>query len=117
MCMQVMYSEFLTLVHSGNVKAAGIDDSTDKIYFTMRGHSLEQAAPETAAPMIATTSAAADSGEFSEVLPNKKLAQFGHQVHGSVDNIFCFLVFDQDIIIAVATHNQVIQNSRCNHTR
>lgn len=64
---QVMYSEFLTLVHSGNVQAAGIDDSTDKIYFTMKGHSSEQASTSTeaaaVAPVAATTLAAADSGE------------------------------------------------------
>ena len=57
-----MYSEFLTLVHSGNVKAAGIDDSTDKIYFTMKGHSSEQTSVEATARVATTTPAAADSG-------------------------------------------------------
>lgn len=42
--VQVAYSEFLSLVHSGNVEKAGIDDSADKIYFSLSGHSSQQAA-------------------------------------------------------------------------
>lgn len=73
------YSEFLTLVHSGNVKTAGIDDSADKIYFNLNGHSSQQAAEaapaEAAAPAAATASSLApasasaveaSSGEFDD---------------------------------------------------
>ena len=41
-----MYSEFVTLVHSGNVHTAGIDDQADKIYFSLNGHSSQQAAEQ-----------------------------------------------------------------------
>lgn len=60
---QVAYSDFLTLVHSGNVKAAGIDDSSDKIYFSLNGHSSQQVAEagmaEAAAPVDAAAAEAA----------------------------------------------------------
>ncbi len=70
-CLQVMYSEFLTLVHSGNVRTAGIDDQADKIYFSLNGHSSQQAeATETASTQPETSVAAADStsGETASVL-------------------------------------------------
>lgn len=76
---QVAYSEFLTLVHSGNVKTAGIDDSADKIYFNLNGHSSQQAAEaapvEAAVPAAAPASSSApasasaveaSSGEFAD---------------------------------------------------
>ena len=57
------YSDFLTLVHSGNVKTAGIDDSSDKIYFSLNGHSSQQVAEaatgEAAAPVEAAAAEAA----------------------------------------------------------
>lgn len=70
--LQVMYSEFLTLVHSGNVRTAGIDDQADKIYFSLNGHSSQQPAEaaETASPQPEASVAAADSttGETASVL-------------------------------------------------
>lgn len=69
MHVQVMYSEFLTLVNTRNVQSVGIDDSTDKIYFTLAGHSAEQAPAEAAASMVASTSAAVDSGKHHVAQP------------------------------------------------
>ncbi len=70
--LQVMYSEFLTLVHSGNVRTAGIDDQADKIYFSLNGHSSQQSAEaaETASTQPEASVAAADStsGETASVL-------------------------------------------------
>ena len=70
-----MYSEFLTLVHSGNVRTAGIDDQADKIYFSLNGHSSQQPAEtastaETALTQPEASVAAADStsGETAPVL-------------------------------------------------
>ncbi len=73
-----MYSEFLTLVHSGNVRTAGIDDQADKIYFSLNGHSSQQPAEaaettstaETASTQPEASVAAADStsGETASVL-------------------------------------------------
>lgn len=66
MVLQVMYSDFLTLVHSGNVHTAGIDDATDKIYFSLKGHSSHQATE--VVPVAAAAPAApvhANSGEDS----------------------------------------------------
>ncbi|KAL0045972.1 hypothetical protein WJX82_010072 [Trebouxia sp. C0006] len=68
---EVMYSEFLTLVHSGNVRTAGIDDQADKIYFSLNGHSSQQPAEaaETASPQPEASVAAADSTtEVAEVI-------------------------------------------------
>ena len=65
-----MYSEFLTLVHSGNVRTAGIDDQADKIYFSLNGHSSQQAAeqagPVSAQPQpeVSTSSVDTSSGEL-----------------------------------------------------
>lgn len=56
---QVAYSDFLTLVHSGNVKTAGIDDSSDKIYFSLNGHSSQQAAEAATGEAVAPVEAAA----------------------------------------------------------
>lgn len=56
---EVPYSDFLTLVHSGNVKTAGIDDSSDKIYFSLNGHSSQQAAEAATAEAAAPVEAAA----------------------------------------------------------
>ncbi len=71
-CLQVMYSEFLTLVHSGNVRTAGIDDQADKIYFSLNGHSSQQSAEaaETASTQPEASVAAVDStsGETASVL-------------------------------------------------
>ena len=61
---QVAYSHFLTLVHSGNVKSAGIDNSADKIYFSVHGHSSQQAA-EAAAEEAAAEAAPAASRSAS----------------------------------------------------
>ena len=44
-----MYSEFLSLVNSGNVKTVGLDERSDKIFFNLHGHSSEAAAAEAAA--------------------------------------------------------------------
>ena len=77
--MQVAYSEFLSLVNSGNVKAAGIDDSADKIYFSLNGHSSQQAAEAAAAAAVeaapssqaeASTSAPT-SGEWFKSWPKR----------------------------------------------
>ncbi|DBA78662.1 TPA: hypothetical protein ACH3X1_008580 [Trebouxia sp. C0004] len=68
---EVMYSEFLTLVHSGNVRTAGIDDQADKIYFSLNGHSSQQAAEaaETASTQPEASVPAADStSEVAEVV-------------------------------------------------
>lgn len=69
-CLQVMYSEFLTLVHSGNVRTAGIDDQADKIYFSLNGHSSQQAAEaaETASTEASVAAADSTSGETASVL-------------------------------------------------
>jgi len=65
-----MYSEFLTVVHSGNVRTAGIDDQADKIYFSLNGHSSQQPAeaaeiastqPEASVAVADSTSGEADS--------------------------------------------------------
>lgn len=56
---EVAYSDFLTLVHSGNVKTAGIDDSSDKIYFSLNGHSSQQAAEAATGEAVAPVEAAA----------------------------------------------------------
>ena len=37
-----MYSEFLTLVNSGNVPSVGIDQEASKIYFNLKAHSSQQ---------------------------------------------------------------------------
>ncbi|KAL0043414.1 hypothetical protein WJX79_004095 [Trebouxia sp. C0005] len=68
---EVMYSEFLTLVHSGNVRTAGIDDQADKIYFSLNGHSSQQPAEaaETASTQPEASVAAVDSqSEVAEVI-------------------------------------------------
>lgn len=66
---EVMYSEFLTLVHSGNVRTAGIDDQADKIYFSLNGHSSQQAAEAAETASTEASVAAADStSEVAEVI-------------------------------------------------
>lgn len=55
------YSHFLTLVHSGNVQQAGIDESADKIYFSLNGHSSQQAAEAALAEATAEAAGAASS--------------------------------------------------------
>lgn len=76
-----MYSEFLTLVHSGNVRTAGIDDQADKIYFSLNGHSSQQPAEaaETASTQPEASVAAVDSqsGEDAFVLCMTSLARQG----------------------------------------
>lgn len=71
-CLQVMYSEFLTLVHSGNVRTAGIDDQADKIYFSLNGHSSQQTADSTATSSASaeasTSTVDASSGECTDSL-------------------------------------------------
>lgn len=69
---EVMYSEFLTLVHSGNVRTAGIDDQADKIYFSLNGHSSQQAAEQagsvSAQPQPELSTSSVDtSSEVAEV--------------------------------------------------
>lgn len=44
-CMQVVYSEFLDLVRSGNVKQARIDESLQKVYFSVQPRTADQQDP------------------------------------------------------------------------
>lgn len=51
----------MTLVHSGNVQQAGIDESADKIYFSLNGHSSQQAAEAALAEAAAEAGGAVSS--------------------------------------------------------
>ncbi len=44
-CVQVVYSEFLDLVRSGNVKQARIDESLQKVYFSVEPRTADQQDP------------------------------------------------------------------------
>lgn len=72
------YSQFLTLVNSGNVQTAGIDESADKIYFSLTGHSSQQAAEaapvEAAAEAAGTASSSAPASATSVDASSGKLA-------------------------------------------
>ncbi len=94
-CLQAMYSEFLTLVHSGNVRTAGIDDQADKIYFSLNGHSSQQAAEaaETASTQPEASVAAADStsGENAPVLCMTSVIRHGSLCRSSGLQMICDL--------------------------
>ena len=51
--MQVVYSEFLDLVNTGNVAQARIDESLQKVYFSVRP--LQQAEQQEGAPEASTS--------------------------------------------------------------
>lgn len=76
------YSQFLTLVHSGNVESAGIDESADKVFFSLNGHSSQQtaqAAPvEAAAEAAGTASSSAPASAASvDTSSGKHAGRFG----------------------------------------
>ena len=51
--MQVVYSEFLDLVNTGNVRQARIDESLQKVYFSVRP--LQPAEQQDAAAQASTS--------------------------------------------------------------
>ena len=61
-----MYSEFLSLVNSGNGKAVGLDQRSDKIFFNLHGHSSEAAAAEAEEATVAAAVAAQAESEADE---------------------------------------------------
>ena len=64
---QVVYSEFLDLVNTGNVRQARIDESLQKVYFSVRP--LQQAGQQDA-PAEASTSGSGDG--YPSYLPRSQ---------------------------------------------
>lgn len=51
--LQVMYSDFLNMVNSGNVRAARFEEGTGRILFDMKPHSSQVAAQAAAEAKLA----------------------------------------------------------------